>query len=762
MKALVSHFCVLAAAIVLSQVSARAAQFDRDILPVLKTYCYDCHGDGAQKGGVSFDTFDSPDKLVTDLDLWSRVLSQVSFGNMPPGDKSQPMPRARQMLLDWIETDVFKVNCNNPDPGRVTIRRLNRSEYNNTIRDLLGISFRPADDFPPDDSGFGFDNIGDVLSISPLHLEKYLMAAGQALDKAIQTGPTKLRATKIGADGLEGGSERGGERILVSRGEIGLSHDFPADGDYKFSVRAYQHKAGGEAARMGFRVEGRSIGEVRVAAEQNDPATHEKTIRVKKGRRRIAVSFLNDYYRKDGPRNQRGDRNLIVEAFSIAGTLDQPPPEPPVSHKRIFFRKHTPANRAEVAREIIGAFATRAFRRPVESVELDSLMALWLMAYSQGESFELSVKHALQGALSSPAFLFRGEIQPDPDNADKTYPINEYALASRLSYFLWGSMPDGELTQLASRKRLRANLAEQTYRLLRSNRALGLADSFAMQWLQIRNLDLVAPSEKHFPEFDDALKQAMRVETEMLFKRIVREDRSVLEFLNADYTYLNERLARHYGMSGVKGEQFRLVSLESAPRRGVLTHGSVLTITSNPTRTSPVKRGLWVLENILGTPPPPPPPDVPELGDKEVTGATLRARLEQHREKPVCNSCHRRMDPLGFGLENFDAVGKWRDTEDGAPIDSKGELVTGETFTAPAELANVLVARKRDEFVRTLALRMLTFALGRGPEHYDKCAVDQIVREMERNDYRFSSLILGVVKSVPFQLRRGEGARSGG
>lgn len=749
--------------LLLSSSGARAAQFDKDILPILKTYCWDCHGDGAQKGGVSFDTFDSSAKLMKDLDLWSRVMSQLSFGNMPPGNKRQPIPRTRHMLLDWIETDVFKVDCNNPDPGRVTIRRLNRNEYNNTIRDLLGISFRPADDFPPDDSGFGFDNIGDVLSISPLHLEKYLIAAEQALDKAIQTGPLKLSATTLDADRLEGGRNQGGERILVSNGEIEASHNFSEDGEYRFSARAYQHKAGGEAARMGFSVDGASAGEVKVEAERNDPRSYEKTIQVKKGRRLLAVSFLNDYYRKDGPQNQRGDRNLVVESFSITGPLNQAPPEPSVSHQRIFFKKQTAANQEEVAREIIGAFAARAYRRPLEPGELDGLMPLWLMAIRKGESFELSVKVALQGALSSPAFLFRGEVQPDPDNPNRIYPINEYALASRLSYFLWGSMPDDELTELASRSKLRSNLAEQTYRMLRSNRALGLAESFAMQWLQIRNLDLAAPSEKHFPDFDEELKQAMRTETEMLFKRVVREDRSVLEFLNADYTYLNERLARHYGMSGVEGDNFQLVSLTNFPRRGVLTHGSVLTITSNPTRTSPVKRGLWVLENILGTPPPPPPPDVPELdNEKEVTGATLRARLEMHREKPVCNSCHQRMDPLGFGLENFDAVGKWREREDGVPIDTAGELVTGETFATPAELANVLVSRKRDEFVRTLALRMLTFALGRGPEHYDKCAVDRIVREMERNDYRFSSLILGVVKSVPFQLRRGEGERNGG
>ncbi len=737
---------------------AAAADYARDILPLLQTHCYDCHGDGAQKGGVSYDTFDTPEKLLKDFDLWSRSLSQISFDNMPPPNKRQLTSAQKKLLLDWIERDVFNVNCNNPDPGRVTIRRLNRTEYNNTIRDLLGINFRPADDFPPDDSGFGFDNIGDVLSISPLHLEKYLAAAGQVLDKAIVVGPAKPKLTQLDWDRLRGGRETGSARILVSSGAIEAEHRFPADGEYRFKVRAYGDQAGSEPVRMGFLLDGQALGEAKVPARRGDPGEYEKTVTAKKGARRLAVSFLNDYYRPNGP--GRGDRNLIVESFSIIGPLNQAPPEPPPSHQRIFFKPHNVNNQEQVAREIVGAFARRAFRRPVRDDELDRLMALWLRAIKRGDSFEASVKLTLQAALSSPAFLFRGELQPEPDNPKRIYPIDEHALASRLSYFLWGSMPDEELSGLADRKRLRANLAEQVYRMLRSNRSLGLADSFALQWLQVRNLDLAEPSEKHFPEFDRELKEAMRIETEMLFKRIVREDRSVLEFLNADYTHLNARLARHYGIPGIEGDNFQLVSLKNTPRRGVMTHGSILTITSNPTRTSPVKRGLWVMENLLGTPPPPPPPDVPELEeDKAVTGETLREQLEQHREKPLCKACHQRLDPIGFGLENFDAIGRWRDSDRGLKIDSAGELVTGEKFSAATDLTDVLVNRKRDEFVRNLALRMLTFALGRGPEHYDKCAVDRIVREMERNDHRFSSLILGVVKSVPFQLRRGEGAR---
>ncbi len=740
--------------------ASRGAAFEKEILPILETYCYDCHADGVEKGGVAFDTFGSHEKLTQDLDLWSRTLSQLQFENMPPPNKKQPGPTTRRKLLDWIERDVFKVDCNNPDPGRVTIRRLNRTEYNNTIRDLLGIDFRPADDFPADDAGFGFDNIGDVLSISPLHLEKYLAAAGQALDKVISPGPIKPLAPRIDWSELRGGQGVNGARILVSSGEIETTHRFPVSGDYQFTVRAFGDQAGGEPVRMGFAVDGESYGEAKVPAKRGAPGSYQKTIKVDKGMRHLAVSFLNDYYQPKGPPGQRGDRNLIVESFTIVGPVSQEAPEPSPMHERIFFKKHTAENQRDVAREIVAAFARRAFRRPVRDDEVNRLMKLWDLAFKRGDSFELSVKLALQAALSSPAFLFRGELQPEPDNPKRTYPIDEHALASRLSYFLWSSMPDEELSRLADQKRLRSNLAEQVYRMLRSSRSTALADEFALQWLQVRNLELVEPSKKDFPEYDDKLKEAMRIETEMLFKRIVREDRSALEFLTADYTHLNGRLAKHYGIPGVEGDEFRRVSLKNTPRRGLLTHGSVLTITSNPTRTSPVKRGLWVVENILGTPPPPPPPNVPELEAQEaLTGATLRERLIQHRENPMCKSCHTRLDPLGFGLENFDAIGRWRDSDGGAPIDAAGVLVTGETFGTAMELADVLMTSKRDEFVHALASKMLTYALGRGVEHYDKCAIDQIVREMERNEFRFSSLVLGVVKSVPFQLRRGEGMR---
>jgi hypothetical protein len=380
------------------------------------------------------------------------------------------------------------------------------------------------------------------------------------------------------------------------------------------------------------------------------------------------------------------------------------------------------------------------------------------MADKEGESFENSVKLALEAVLVSPHFLFRGELQPRPRDPNSIHPIDEFALASRLSYFLWSSMPDDELFALAERGKLRKTLDAQVRRMLKESRARALVENFAGQWLQIRNLKLIAPDTVQFPEFDDNLRAAMEKETQLFFEAIMKGDRSVLEFLDSDYTFVNERLARLYGIAGVGGEQFQRVSLKGSQRGGLLTQASILTITSNPTRTSPVKRGKWILDNILGTPPPPPPPDVPDLkeGKEAVLSGTLRQRMEQHRENTLCASCHARMDPIGFGFENFDGIGAWREKDGSFPIDPAGKLVSGETFQGPADLKQILLNRKKEEFLRCLSERLLTYSLGRGLEYYDRKAVDQIAQGLAKSKYKFSSLVLGVVKSAPFQMRRGE------
>ena len=604
-----------------------APDFVRDIKPLLTQFCVPCHGE-KKKAGLDLRIYTDHAAARSAPDVFTKVLRNLEAHEMPPEGRPQPKSAQRKLITRWVEAEILGCDCNHPDPGRVTIRRLNRVEYNNTIRDLVGVDFHPADDFPADDVGYGFDNIGDVLSLSPLLLEKYLTAAEKILDAAIV--PTA---------------------------------------------------AGTNAASPG--------------------------------------------------------------------------------QQRIFIRQPAGDSQREAAREIIEHFARRAYRRPVTQDETRRLMKFFEAADAGGNSFETSVKRTLQAVLVSPHFLFRGELQTQPDNAKASSPVDEFALASRLSYFLWSSMPDDELFTMAGNGRLHKQLNAQVRRMLLDPKARALTDNFAGQWLQIRNLASAAPDPKEFPNFDEPLRQAMESETEMFFEDIVRRDRSVLEFLNADYTFLNERLAGHYGISSVKGDQFRRVNLGDPRRGGVLSQASMLTVTSIPTRTSPVKRGKWVLENILGTPPPPPPPNVPPFpeGREAAAHATLRQRMEQHRADPICSSCHARMDPIGFGFENFDAVGAWREKDGELSIDAAGRLASGESFRGPEELKKILATTQREQFIRCLAGKLLTYALGRGLEPYDRCALAEITTAAQAGRFRFSSLVLGVVKSTPFQSRRGEGNR---
>jgi uncharacterized protein DUF1592/uncharacterized protein DUF1588/uncharacterized protein DUF1587/uncharacterized protein DUF1585/uncharacterized protein DUF1595/predicted xylan-binding protein with Ca-dependent carbohydrate-binding module/cytochrome c len=740
------------------------AAFEKRVKPLLSKYCFNCHGE-KKKAELDLRIYSDVASVQRDRTVFEKVLKNLQSHEMPPENKPQPTPEERKLISEWIQSEIFKCDCDNPDPGRVTIRRLNRVEYNNTIRDLVGVDFRPADDFPADDSGYGFDNIGDVLSLPPMLLEKYLAAAEKILDKAIIADTRPRPATqRFPAAALEGTAPGdplgGGARSLTREGDIGATVEFPRDGEYILRARAYGEQAGPEPAKMSLSIDGKEVKRFDVPAEENDPRVYETRVQVEAGKRRFAATYLNNYRNLKDPNPKNRDRNLIVVYLEVVNPSQETTPQLPQTHRRIFFRQPTPATRMETAREIIGAFARRAYRRPVTPVEVDRLMQLFEMANKDGETFEASVKVALTAALVSPHFLFRGELQPDPNNPGPVYPIDEFALASRLSYFLWSTMPDDELFGYAERKTLRKNLEAQVMRMSKDIKAKALVDNFGGQWLQLRNLQLAAPDRKTFPQFDDPLREAMLQETQLFFATILNEDRSILEFLDANYTFLNERLARFYGIDTVKGDGFQRVSLKGTKRGGLLTQASILTITSNPTRTSPVKRGKWVLDNLLGTPPPPPPPDVPELKEgAELTG-TLRQRMEQHRDNPLCASCHARMDPIGFGLENFDAVGAWRDKDGQGAIDPSGKLVTGESFEGVTDLKAVLLKRKRADFVRCLAEKMLTYALGRGLEYYDKCAVDEITTRLAKNRYRFSTLTLEIAKSTPFQMRRGEAAQT--
>ncbi len=752
--------------------SAKAqAALHRDILPLLNRYCWDCHADGVSKGDVSLEHFTNVTAVLQDRRTWERVLRTVASGDMPPKKKKQPTEAERSQLAGWIEKTLFPVDPDNPDPGRVTLHRLNRVEYNNTIRDLLGVDFQPAEDFPQDDIGYGFDNIGDVLSLPPVLLEKYLRAAERILDEALVTGPRPSPVRQIDTARLEGGEDLGPVRGRSSSGEIRIPAKLPVAGKYRLSFEAYGDQVKPDPVKIAVRLDGREVKEFEVSQRKGSPGKFEVEFEAKSaGEAKLAVAFLNDFYEKrvvekevgQGERKRKvkedviEDRNLFTQKFELAGPLDVELPLPE-SHKRVFFKGAKPGKERPVARELVGKFTDRAWRRPVSKAELDRLMTLFDQARKDGENFEASVKLALTAVLVSPNFLFRGEIQPEPDNPARVHPVNEWALASRLSYFLWSSMPDDELFALAAKNRLRKNLEPQVKRMLQDPRAKALTDNFAGQWLQLRLLDLIEPDRKQFPQFSDDLRRAMRVETERLFEHIIREDRPVSDFLLADYTFVNGPLAKHYGIAGVEGEEFVKVSLSGSPRQGVLTHGGILTLTSNPTRTSPVKRGKWVLENILATPPPPPPPGVSSLESQAKLKGTLRQRMEQHRENAVCASCHEKMDAIGFGFEHFDGIGAFRDKDGADPVESSGEIRAGEAFKDHRDLNALLVGARRADFLRCLTEKMLTYALGRGLEYYDKPAIQGVMERMEKRDLKFSALVLGVVDSVPFQQRRGDG-----
>ena len=879
--------------------------YQKDVLPLLKKYCFDCHGDGAKKAGVEFDKYRSHAELLADRKLWEHTLLNVRNREMPPSDKKkQPTLAEREVIQAWIDYEVFKTDPKNPDPGRVTLRRLNRAEYNNTIRDLVGVNFRPADDFPADDAGYGFDNIGDVLSMPPVLLEKYLTAAEKILAQAIVTDPqAKPTAQRIAARQLKGGNDttnpdaarrvsgtkpltakfsvaRAGEhrlrlstqnrhvateptqmeirvdgqvvKVIEVRGdpelpnvvevpvqlgagqhelsmalvnpystpkdargrsqtrafsvewvevveptpnavlrllpdfllvgynakkqgdgwvalnsteEDDVAFDFnaPRDGEYFLRTLAWAKPTGSNAMTLTFMRGEQVLRQVKVETDESAPQHYEVKFRLPAGKHLLRVVVLRN---KTGLSPEEAAKPLTGKqqkgTVSVRHLEVEGPPEAaaemlPETHRRIFFKRATKETAPQVAREVIGAFARRAYRRPVTSAEVERLMKLYELGRKHGETFEGGVQQALKAVLISPHFLFRGELQPEPDNPKSVHLVNEFSLASRLSYFLWSSMPDEELFALAERGQLRKNLEAQVRRMLKDTKSRALVENFAGQWLQLRNLALVQPDKKLYPAFDAKLRAAMQRETELLFESVLREDRSVFEFLTADYTFVNERLAKHYGLAGVTGEEFQRVSLKGQPRAGVLTHASILTLTSNPTRTSPVKRGKWVLENLLATPPPPPAPNVPELDDQKQLTGTLRQRMEQHRANPTCASCHTKMDAIGFALENYDAVGGFRALDAGAAIDPSGELGPTDKFKGPVELANLLARQKRDDFVRCMVEKMLTYSLGRGLEYYDRTATKEIADALAKRRHTFSGLVLEVVNSVPFQKRRGEG-----
>lgn len=728
------------------------AAWEHDIRPLLATHCDGCHVGDMAEAGVTLDDRRLEAAKTTDRAIWVRVMRQLEGGVMPPAD-ADPLPDdARKRLVAWIREVVLTPDCSHGErPGRVTLRRLNRNEYDNTIRDLFGVDVRAAADFPTDDVGYGFDNIGDVLSMPPVLFERALEAAEKVARAAISTGEPEDAPVRKAPGGT-----------LGTNGEIGQDFDFPADGEYVFRIRASGDQAGPDPVRMGFRVDGREEHVVDVPNRARDPRDHEFRFRVPAGKRRFAAAFLNDFYDPAVENPKARDRNLHVAALEVVGPLGIVDAALPPSHRRVFATPIPAGLDATAERELaarnLRPLASRAFRRPATDTETERLVSLYAAERADGATVERAMRGAVTAMLVSPSFLFLVEADPP---AGETRRLDDHELAARLSYFLWSSLPDDELAAAADRGEVHTDeqLVTQARRMLRDGKARALVDNFAGQWLQLRSLASFAPDRGRFPGFDDALRASMRRETEEFFAGIVREDRSILEFLDADSTFVDERLAKHYGIEGVSGPEFRRVAVDRRQRGGLLGQASILAVTSNPTRTSPVKRGRWVLENLLAAPPPAAPPNVPELPTSgEALKGTLRERMEEHRSNPSCAACHKLMDPIGFGLENFDAVGAWRSEEAGAPIDPSGELPDGRTFAGPAELRTLLLSRS-GEFRRCFAEKLLVYALGRGLEYYDACAVERIAAATEAAGDRFSAVVEQIVTSPAFRERESEVAR---
>jgi cytochrome c5 len=771
---------------------------------LLSKYCVTCHNQRLRTAGLALDQADLT-AIAHDPILWEKVVRKLRTGAMPPAGRPRPEPAAATAFSTALESALDAAAAASPNPGRPVVHRLNRAEYANAIRDLLALDVDARALLPADDADEnGFDNIADVLSVSPSLLDRYMAAAKkiarQAVGRpvggpAIQTYTVPrllMQDTRVGDDLPFG-----------SRGGIAVRHPFPVDGEYtikiKLQTNLYDYIRGlGRPHRLEVRIDGARVTQFVFGGENKGapaPASFagaifgspewekyahdadaalEAHFAAKAGTRVVAVSFVGEprpmaegvlQPRQAGyplaiDEMQNGDP--AVENIAIGGPYTTSGPGDTPSRRQLFTCSPAPGvDERQCARSILSRLARRAFRRPVGDADADALLEFFDAGRAEG--FEAGIALGLERLLVDPEFLFRVEHDPADQAGGSVYRVTDVDLASRLSFFLWSSIPDDELLEAAARGRLNqpAVLERQTRRLFADARARrALVDNFAGQWLELRNIREHTPDPDTFGEFDENLREALRRETELFLDSQLAEDRSVVDLLTADYTFLNERLARHYGIPGVYGERFRRVTLGAGheERRGLLGQASLLTVTSYPTRTSPVLRGKWVLGNLLGAPPPPPPPDVPALKDKDASGrvVSVRERLEEHRRNPVCASCHAQMDPLGFALENFDANGRWRtEGEGGTHIDASGQLVDGSRFDGPTGLRTVLLAR-REQFVTNVTEKLLRYALGRRLEAYDRPAVRRIVREAAARDYRWSALIRGIVTSVPFQMRRSD------
>jgi hypothetical protein len=801
--------------------------YRRAVLPILEEYCFGCHADGADEGNFSLDEFPSVDAMIADTRLWWSVLKNVRSDVMPPDGEEQPSEAEKQLLFQWITTHVLSSARQQTDPGPSRLRRLNRMEYRNTIRDLMGIDFDTSVEFPPDDSGDGFDNNADALSISPLLAEKYIESAREIVDRAVPKNSRVIPVQVIDSKDFETEIDSKSRRLSFdTEARASTTVTISGEADYRLIVPI---EIDGSFDFSSLRARVRLLFDGEVFHDQEYGWQSDFAYEVSIDRHLVTGDHSLELFvdpveptdAKLGTGGQEGTFVIVqIPTVRIEGPLDRSRWIKPDGYERFFHLDDVPvgaAARTRYATEVLRRFCRRAYRRPVDDSHVQRLLKVGGFLTRTGDfvaevavdtpSFEQRVGRAMTAVLASPRFLFRVE-QPQADSAELFPEVDDYSLASRLSYFLWSTMPDDELRELADRDALKADLNGQLQRMLRDKRSDRLIENFVGQWLQTRDVESVSidplaalgvreeyerlrdylestPSGRGKP-LDDAsqehrdayqryreirelrnrldgdVRRDMAEETERLFSHVLRDNRSLVELIDSDYAFLNERLAKHYGVPGVKGDRIQKVRLPAdSPLGGVLTQGTFLLVTSNPTRTSPVKRGLFILDNILGTPAPPAPAMVPELeasaDHSTVESPTLRQLLEIHRSEPLCRSCHARFDPLGLALENFTAIGTWRDDEKGQPIQPGGRLISGESFDNVTELKKILAGPRRSDFYRCLAERMLSYAIGRSLEFGDEAALETITVDLEKQDGRAQSLIMGVVDSAAFRRMRRPG-----
>jgi mono/diheme cytochrome c family protein len=786
------------------QTTAATAQAPVSEQALIQKYCVTCHNTRAKTAGLSLEGA-TPTEAASHTELWEKVAMKLRGGMMPPQGMPRPDAATLEALAANIEKTIDDRALRSPDPGHKPVHRLNRTEYGNAVRDLLALDVDVTNLLPADDESHGFDNIAGVLRVSPLLLEQYLAAARTISSLAVGTDTDLVRSDyRVPPD--DGQEDHVEGLPLGTRGGLLVKHNFPQDAEYEFSIKLLRNIVGyltglEFAHQVEISIDGERVFLVQVGGEEDNRASDlamsatadkiderlKKKVFVKAGPRMVGVTFVKRNHAESDEPLQQHERNHdlqdmnglpLIDHVSVIGPYNAKGPGDTPSRRRVFTCQSTGASTAAettCARTILTNVAKRAYRRPVTNADMDPIMERYAAGRGKG-TFDNGIEQGLRLILANPKFIFRTETAPDVAGSNsRTRPavqsdrpgaisrVSDLELATRLSFFLWSSIPDDQLLDVATQGRLSrpAVLEQQVRRMLADPRSRALVDNFASQWLMLRNLKSHIPNPGDFPNFDNELRDGFRTETELFFQSIVRDDRSVLDLLNADYTFVNERLARHYGITGVYGSHFRRVPVRQEERRGLLGQGSILTVTSYPNRTSPVLRGKWILENVLGTPPPAPPPNVPALTDNEAgqEAKSLRARLEEHRRTPACASCHRVMDPLGFALENFDGIGEWRVKEQGGNVDPEGQLADGTKVDGPVALRQAL-NKHPEMFVRTVTEKLMTYGLGRGLDHRDMPLIRQIARDAAKNNYKWSSLVLGIARSAPFQMKKAAQAQA--